>query len=184
MDRRRFVLEMIGATSACAGCGEASGHGVKGSCGDPADGGGLGYCGVAARELRVVGAARLSKNQAMITGIDDQSAAIVARDDKGLYALSAICPHACCVVLVCNDASCSDPASSPSGCLAPSATTLVVGGGVAFTCPCHQSTFAADGALLRGPSTKPLPAVRMRVEGDDVLVDLSTPAPPDERVGG
>lgn len=185
MDRRRFVLEMIGAATTCAACGEASGRGAKGSCGDPGDGGGLGgTCEVDARVVRFVGGAHLSTNQVMLTGIDASNAAIVARDEKGFYALSAVCPHACCVVMACNDSGCTAPIESPTGCDTPRTTTLVRTGAPAFSCPCHQSAFGPDGALLQGPSTKPLAAVSMRIEGDDVLVDLSTPVSPDVRVGG
>lgn len=183
IDRRRFVLQLAGVGAGCVGCADASGR-VRGpGCGTPADGGGLGYCLVDQREVRVIGGARLATNQVMLTGIDDQTAVIVARDEKGFYALSAICPHACCVVVACNDDACSDPQNSPGECKPVNAVSLVRAGGIAFFCPCHGSAFAADGSVLAPPATSGLPPVRMRLDGNDAVVDLSTPANVDDRVG-
>jgi Rieske Fe-S protein len=113
---------------------------------------------------------------------DDHNAAIVARDERGFYALSAICAHQCCTVVLC-DGGCSKPVLSPHDCAAPKTATLVATG-AAFFCPCHGSTFAADGQVLKGPSLNGLPGVALKIVGDDVVVDLSTPAGRSDRVGG
>ena len=46
----------------------------------------------------------------------------------------------------------------------------------AFVCPCHGSTFEADGALREGPAKTPLRAYEAAVEGERVVVSLAQPA--------
>lgn len=69
----------------------------------------------------------------------------VVRDEAGdVHGLSAVCTHRAC---------------------------LVAARGTELVCPCHGSTFStADGAVLAGPATQPLPPVELRVEGEDVLL--------------
>jgi cytochrome b6-f complex iron-sulfur subunit len=42
-----------------------------------------------------------------------------------------------------------------------------------FTCACHGSAFAVDGAVTSGPATEPLPTYSAMVDGDVVVVQPS-----------
>jgi Rieske Fe-S protein len=42
----------------------------------------------------------------------------------------------------------------------------------AIICPCHNSAFSvSDGSVRKGPAPRPLPAERITVEGDAILLD-------------
>src|SRR3954466_3168061 len=73
------------------------------------------------------------------------SGLVVTRDASGaVHAVSATCTHQGCTV------------GAPQG--------GVVG------CPCHGSQFdAATGRVLRGPATRPLPAVAVHVQGNEIV---------------
>jgi thiosulfate dehydrogenase [quinone] large subunit len=58
-------------------------------------------------------------------------------------AYDAVCPHQGCPVMF---------VSASNG----------------FHCPCHGSTFAADGSLISGPATSGLHAVAIRVDGTEI----------------
>jgi nitrite reductase/ring-hydroxylating ferredoxin subunit len=71
---------------------------------------------------------------------------VVARDDRGVMAVSAICTHQACLLQLETDH---------------------------LECRCHGSAFAIDGELLRGPAKDPLPHFAVRVEAGRVWVDPS-----------
>lgn len=66
-------------------------------------------------------------------------------DQKGMYAISAICTHLGCTV-----------ARDPNG------------GG--FHCPCHGSVFTADGKVIGGPAPRPLDWLALSRSPDGQLV--------------
>jgi cytochrome b6-f complex iron-sulfur subunit len=42
-----------------------------------------------------------------------------------------------------------------------------------FECPCHDSDFAPDGKVLKGPASKPLATYVAKIAGEKVLVKLA-----------
>ncbi|MEO1592251.1 MAG: ubiquinol-cytochrome c reductase iron-sulfur subunit [Cyanobacteria bacterium J06632_22] len=68
-----------------------------------------------------------------------------AGDPSALQAVNPTCPHAGCTVAWETD----------SG---------------EMVCPCHNSRFSADGAVLQGPANEGLEAYAVSVEGDNILV--------------
>lgn len=75
--------------------------------------------------------------------------AYLGRDERGFYAIVANCSHLGCTPQLKKDA---------------------------FTCPCHGSRFARDGAAIGGPATRPLPHVLVGHSSDGHLfVDPRNP---------
>ncbi len=179
--RRHFLLLAAGgAVAACASSTSTSSAGST-ACLGAGTGAGLGYCLVGSKTIRISGAKSLEVGQALIVSIDDDSAAILARDGGGFYALSATCTHACCTVTLCGGAGCAAPQRGTPACDAPRPAALA-SSGAAFLCPCHGSQFDAHGAVLTGPARDPLPAVAVMIEGADAIVDLSRAVPAETRV--
>jgi cytochrome b6-f complex iron-sulfur subunit len=69
--------------------------------------------------------------------------AIIQNDSHGLQALSLVCPHLGCLV---------EPDKK------------------GFTCPCHGSKYALDGAYQSGPANKSLATLRLEETADGLLV--------------
>ncbi len=61
------------------------------------------------------------------------------KDDGGYYALDNVCTHLGCLIH-----------PQPDG---------------SFACPCHGSRYAADGQVIRGPATRPLPYLELQRDG-------------------
>jgi Rieske Fe-S protein len=176
--RRRLLL---GAGSMLASaCSSSSTPAPNLTCVTPASGPGLPYCLVGLEQITIPGAARIALGEVAIMAQDDNTAAIVVRDQRGLYAMSATCTHQCCTVAICSDDACAAPIVTPNDCAPPN--RAIPGRGPAFICPCHGSLFALDGSVLRGPALARLPTVALKLSGDNAVVDLSEPAPTDLRV--
>ncbi len=58
-----------------------------------------------------------------------------------------------------------DPTCTHKGCLVEWEADEKV-----FDCPCHDTDFAPDGKVIKGPATKPLKTYQVKIEGDSVLV--------------
>ena len=70
----------------------------------------------------------------------------LVRHGDDVVALSAVCPHLGCAVTALPDAT--------------------------FGCPCHTSTFAADGAKTGGPSPRGMDPLATKIDGGYVAVDF------------
>jgi Rieske Fe-S protein len=70
-------------------------------------------------------------------------AVILGRDGGGLYAMSAACTHAGCMLAI-----------------------VGATGNEELSCPCHGSLFDADGAVNRGPAQAPLQHYLVEVVAD------------------
>ena len=71
--------------------------------------------------------------------------AVIGRDAGGLYAMSAVCTHAGCLL--------SDGASAAAG----------------LECGCHGSQFDSNGAVTRGPAGSPLQHYEVDLAADGSL---------------
>lgn len=81
----------------------------------------------------------------------------VFRDAGGVYAISMVCTHLGCIVK-------------------PSAE--------GFECPCHGSRFAPGGEVRKGPAPRPLPWLKVSVNGNVVTIDEGTAVPQGTKVQG
>jgi Rieske Fe-S protein len=79
-------------------------------------------------------------------------------DERGIYALTAICTH--------------------NGC------TVGTAGPEGFLCPCHESEYDRQGRVTEGPAKLPLRHLKVRepAPGAFLEVDVTATADPDERL--
>jgi Rieske Fe-S protein len=85
---------------------------------------------------------------------------VVGLDDKGVYAMSAVCTHQGCT-------------------LEAKPKTIATG----LTCPCHASTFDGNGNVTRGPASDPLQHYQVTISADgSISVETNKPVGADVRV--
>ena len=82
----------------------------------------------------------------------------LAADDRGVFALTAVCTHRGCLVL-------SE-------------------GTTGYGCPCHDSAYNFQGEVTEGPAKLPLKhlAVKALEPGRLLQVDIATTVPPETRL--
>ncbi len=83
------------------------------------------------------------------------AAAWLGRDAAGFYAISAICTHLGCTVR-------------------PAAAQL--------ECPCHGSRFTSRGEVLNGPAAAPLSFWAVRLDEDQLVIDITQAVSADTRL--
>jgi len=85
---------------------------------------------------------------------------VIGLDSNGLYAMSAICTHA--------------------GCILDDNTQTISAG---LSCPCHGSTFDGNGKVTQGPARAALQHYQVNLAADgSITVDGSKPVAADVRV--
>jgi len=152
---RRGVVALAGAAAlgvagvaSLAACGSGS---SAGSATTPAASGGGAAAGSssAAGSSAAAGGGALAKladvpvGGAVAAAGPDGKPIIISQASAGtVTAVSALCTHAGCKVLIQNGK---------------------------LDCPCHGSVFDLSGKVLKGPAATPLPAVAVKISGTDVV---------------
>lgn len=181
-DRRRF-LHVLGATTAAAAlpaCGGSdSTSGTMGAGGGGGAGGGTSSVTgsstssstASATSSTGTGGTCEETQEGVVVGMPSDFAAaglhllpgtkiLIGRDDKGLYALTSVCPHEFCDM---------DEKKLGGGAVG----TITPQG---INCNCHGSKFDHYGAVLMGPAIKPLKAYAMSLCDGKIYVDKTTVA--------
>ena len=135
MDRRELLV-LVGASA-----GAAVAVVTVPGCGPPTGSPPTGPVAIGNVSALSVGAMRVMSN------------VVVARDAGGVYAMSAVCTHA--------------------GCLLDESSPTIAAG---LSCPCHGSTFDGDGNVTHGPAGAALQHYAVTIAPDgSVTVDGSQP---------
>ncbi|ONK12687.1 Rieske (2Fe-2S) protein [Streptomyces sp. MP131-18] len=152
--RRRTLLAATAAsagTLALAACGDDSDdeNGENGENGNDAENGNDGNDDAAPQNPEGPGGALAALADVPVgeataaTTPDGDDALLFRADETTVAAFSAVCTHQGCGV---------QPA------------------GTELHCPCHNSVFdAATGEVLSGPADEPLPAIRVKIEGQQIV---------------
>ncbi|MGA5518303.1 Rieske (2Fe-2S) protein [Streptomyces pseudogriseolus] len=151
---RRTVVAAAGAAglavalTACGGSDDASAVPAQsgGAADDAANGGGTGGSSggdAAGGGTPLASTADIPEGGGKVFA--DQKVVVVQPSAGEFKAYSATCTHQGCAVKSVSDG--------------------------LINCPCHNSNFSvADGSVSSGPATKPLPEVRITVDGDSITL--------------
>jgi len=137
---------VIGAgASILGGCGTDSGGGDDTGVDAPLGNSGVTMCGAnVCVDLSVPATAALKNVDGFLNvGIPNDRIVIIRTDATSFTALSNICTHAGCAVRF--------------------------DGSSKLNCPCHGSSFALSGAVLRGPATRPLKTYTVTFDGANLV---------------
>lgn len=98
--------------------------------------------------IKVTNTNELSSGKIVSFEVDDKKILVVNLESK-YYAIGNLCTHMGCVL--------------SRGVLS----------GEIVECPCHGSRFdVKTGSILKGPAKKPEPVFQVKVEGDEILVNV------------
>ena len=108
--------------------------------------------------LKVTEATRAGMTPGKVLDYRKLGAFYLVADDRGVFALTAICTHRGCLVL----------SEGPTG----------------FGCPCHDSAYNLQGEVTEGPAKLPLRHLEVKaIEPKGLLqVDVSSTVPPETRL--
>ncbi len=101
-----------------------------------------------------------------------QSVGSVAELDKAGQILNKQLPVGP-VLVIRNPADASSLLAVNATCSHKSCSLVWQAGEKVLECPCHDSDFAPDGKVLKGPAKQPLKTYEAKIEGDSVLVKVS-----------
>jgi cytochrome b6-f complex iron-sulfur subunit len=103
--------------------------------------------GQLSQRIKVAGTDQLTPNgQVVDFDYQDTPCTLLQLEDKSYVALSRVCTHLGCVIKWQPDNN-------------------------SFFCPCHAGVFSPTGKVLSGPPPRPLPKLKVAVQGSDIWVD-------------
>jgi Rieske Fe-S protein len=108
--------------------------------------------------LKLTEATRAEMTPGKVLDYRKLGAFYLVADERGVFALTAVCTHRGCLVLSV--------------------------GTEGFGCPCHDSAYDLQGAVTEGPAKLPLRHLEVKAIGPRALlqVDVATTVPPETRL--
>lgn len=103
--------------------------------------------GQVSQRVKVAGTAQLTPNgQVVDFDYQDTPCTLLQLEDTSYVALSRVCTHLGCIIKWQPD-------------------------NKRFFCPCHAGVFAPTGKVISGPPPRPLPKLKVAVQGSNIWVD-------------